>query len=155
MLHCVASIQVLYPHSLRNQIEGKKENIMTTPNIYQLHGHNLSVTYSTGELGSLKSFEYQDAFQTLVFKGAEIRIVVSEIGTLVTVTIRSTVDSGSTSFTLLVPTVNLPGPNSHAHITTEGITTLHRFSINPKLNQGQTELYIVTQLTGTAEAIPF
>ena len=128
---------------------------MTIPNIYQLHGHHLSVTYSTGDLGSIKSLEYHDVFQTLIFKGDQIRTVVSEIGTLVTVTIRLTVDSGSTSFTLLVPTVNLPGPNTHAHITTEGITTLHRFSINPKLNQGQTELYTVTQLTGTAEAIPF
>jgi len=128
---------------------------MTAPNIYHLRGPNVHVTYATGELGSLKSFEYHDSFQTLRFKGDEIRAVGSEIGTLVTVTTRLTIDSGSTSFTLLVPTVNLPGPNSQVPITTEGITTIHRFSVNPKLIRGQTELYTVIQLTGTAEAIPF
>ena len=35
---------------------------MTAHNIHQLHSHNLCVTYSTGELGSLKSFEYHDVF---------------------------------------------------------------------------------------------
>jgi hypothetical protein len=128
---------------------------MATPNIFQLQGHQLVVTYSTGELGSIKAFEYQDAFQMRMFKGDEIRTVQTEIGTLVSVTIRISVDNGSTSFTLLVPTVNLPGPNSRANITTEGITTIHRFSVIPRFNQGQTELYSVTQLTGFAEAVPF
>ncbi len=128
---------------------------MTTPNIYQLHGNQLSVIYSTGDLGSIKAFEYQDAFQTLAFKGDEIRTVQTEISTLVTVTIRRSIDTGSTSFTLLIPRVNLPSPNSQTNITTEGITTLHRFSVVPRFNQGQTDLYSVTQLTGIAEAIPF
>ena len=35
---------------------------MTAHNIHQLHSHNLCVTYLTGELGSLKSFEYHDVF---------------------------------------------------------------------------------------------
>ena len=39
-----------------------------------------------------------------------------------------TIDSGSTTFTLLVPTANLP-PSKVANITTEGITTLHKFAI--------------------------
>lgn len=128
---------------------------MTTPNIYQLHGNQIIVNYSTGDLGSIKAFEYQDTFQTLNFKGDEIRTVPTEIGTLVTVTIRRTIDTGSTSFTLLIPSVNLPSINSRVNITTEGITTLHCFSVVPRFNQGQTELYSVTQLTGIAEAIPF
>lgn len=129
---------------------------MATPNIFQLQGNQLIVTYSNGELGSIKAFEYQDAFQMRMFKGDEIRTVQTEIGTLVSVTISIGVDTGSTSFTLLVPTVNLPGPNSRANITTEGITTIHRIFFNPRIHfQGQTELYSVTQLTGFAEAVPF
>jgi hypothetical protein len=128
---------------------------MTIPNIYQLHSAQITVNYSTGDLGSIKALEYQDAIQNLTFKGDEIRTVKTELGTLVTITIRKTIDSGSTSFTLLVPTVNLPGPNVPVNITTEGITTLHRFSVVPRFNQGQTELYSVTQLTGIAEAVPF
>ncbi|MEH1983850.1 hypothetical protein [Nostoc sp.] len=41
---------------------------MTTPNIYQLHGSEIIVNYSTGELGSIKALEYQDTLQTLNFK---------------------------------------------------------------------------------------
>jgi hypothetical protein len=128
---------------------------MATPNVYHLHGPSLSVVYSTGDGGSLKALQYQDHTQSHNFSADQIRSVDTEIGTLVTVTIRMTVDAGSTSFTLLVPTVNLAGPNSPAHIKTEGITTIHSFSLVPNLNRGQTEIYTVTPLSGTAEFIPF
>lgn len=127
---------------------------MPQPNIYHLHGAQLTITYSTGALGSIARFEYQDANQTLIFPESDIRTATTEIGTLVTVTIRRTVDSGSTSFTLLLPSVNLEQTN-HATIDTVGITTIHRFSLIPNFNRGQTEFYTVTELTGTAEAINF
>jgi hypothetical protein len=72
----------------------------------------------------------------------------------VTITLRMTIDSGSTTFTLLLLTVNL-GPSNNAFIDTEGITTIHRFSTVPAFNQGQTELYTATRLTGTASFVPF
>jgi len=109
------------------------------PDMYQLQGAQLHITYSTTSFDGKPRFVYQDA---------------TEIGTLVTVTIRMTIDTGSTSFTLLVPTVNL-GPSNHATIHTEGITTIHRFSIIPMFNQGQTELYSVSPLTGTASFVIF
>ena len=128
---------------------------MTAPNAYHLHAKHLSISYSTTGFAGKPSFEYHDVQQTLIFTEDQIRTVTSDIGTLVTVTIRRTVDSGSTSFTLLVPNVNVTGPHLQVHITTEGITTLHRFSIVPALNQGQTEFYTVTKLTGTAEILEF
>jgi hypothetical protein len=51
-----------------------------------------------------------------------------------------------------VPRVNLDQAIS-VPIITEGITTIHRFSIVPALNHGQTELYTVVRLTGTASAV--
>jgi len=128
---------------------------MVTPNIYHLHGHQLSITYANGQGGAMHSLEYQDASQTLTFNDNQITTQPTDIGTLVTVTTRLTVDSGGTTFTLFVPNVNLPGPNQHVSITTEGILTLHRFSIIPSLMMGQTELYHVTRLTGTAAALTF
>lgn len=128
---------------------------MSIPNIYQFHAPQLTINYSTGELGSIRALEYQDPSQKLEFKSDEIRTVKTELGTLVTVTIHKTIDSGSTSFTLFVPTVNLSQLNTSTNITTEGITTRHRFSVVPRFNQGQTELYSVTQLSGTAKAVPF
>lgn len=125
-----------------------------TPDFYQLHGSQLHITYSTTSFDGKPRFVYQDASQTLTFEGDQIRTAITEIGVLVTVTTRMTVDSGSTTFTLLVPTVNL-GPSDQASIHTEGITTIHRFSIVPAFNQGQTESYTVMPLTGTASLVVF
>ncbi len=71
-----------------------------------------------------------------------------------TVTLCMTVDTGSTTFTLLVPTINL-GPSNQSLIDTVGITTIHRFSIVPAFNQGQIELYKITPLTGIASFVQF
>ncbi len=121
------------------------------PDVYRLHGHELHVVYMPVGAGGLTHFSYQDAVQTLNFTGDQVRTLDTEIGTLVSVTIRMTVDTGSTEFSVLIPTVNL-GPTKTAHIETEGITTIHRFSLIPSLMQGQTELYSCKHLTGTADS---
>src|SRR5207237_1013212 len=94
-----------------------------TPNLFQVHGDRVHVTYSTTSLVENPQFHYQDTHGVQNFEGDAIRTVESEIGTLVTVTIAPrTIDSGSTSFTLLVPHVNLDQANQ-VPIRTEGITT--------------------------------
>jgi hypothetical protein len=128
--------------------------IPTTPNLFTLQGHHLQVTYSPTSFDGKPNLQYHDPFQALQFSGEEIRTLASEIGTLVTVTIRRTVDAGSTSFTLVVPQVNLD-PSKRAQITAFGITTVHRFSVIPVLNLGQTDLYTVTELSGTAALVDF
>ena len=125
------------------------------PNLYQLHGGPLHVTYSTTSFTGKPQLSYKDGSQSLNFTGDQIRKTSTEIGTLVTVTIRMTVDSGSTTFTLLVPTVNLTGSVMTAPVQTIGITTVHRFSVVPVGNQGQTELYTGTQLSSTASHVMF
>jgi hypothetical protein len=45
------------------------------------------------------------------FTGSEIGVVeVPDLGTLVSVTVLLTIDSGSTTFTVLLPRANLPAP---------------------------------------------
>ena len=127
---------------------------LSTPNLYQLHGHHLHITYSTSSIDGKPRFQYHDPFQTLQFSGDQIRTLESEIGTLVTVTIRLTPDFGSTSFTLLVPQVKLDQSNE-TRITTFGVTTLHRLSIAPQLDRGQTEHNPIAELAGTAASVAF
>jgi hypothetical protein len=127
----------------------------TSPNLYELQGGGIHVTYSTSGFGAKQSFSYQDANGSQNFTGDHIKVVETSIGALVTVVIRLTVDSGSTSFSVLLPTVNLTGPGHPAPISTVGITTIHRFSIIPAFNRGQTELYQITPLLGTAEQVLF
>lgn len=125
-----------------------------TPNLYELKGGNLHATYSTTGKDGQPYFSYQDGNQTLSFKGKEIRQEKSEAGTLVSVTLRMTVDSGSTTFTLLVPAVRLVEPSS-VQIHTIGIETVHKFSVVPPANLGQIETYTTTELSGEAKVVLF
>jgi hypothetical protein len=133
---------------------------ITTPNLYNLSGCNqrgskVKVTYSTSSFTGKPLFNYQDQEQTLNFTGDEIRTKESEIGTLVTVTIRKTVDTGSTTFSLLIPRINLQKSYESVSIETKGITTINRFSPIPKFNFGQIQTYTITPLKGTAQSVAF
>jgi hypothetical protein len=122
------------------------------PNLFQLSGKRVHISYSTTGVDGKPHFTYQDLQQTLNFSGDEIRSVETEVGTLVSVTIRLTVDSGGMTFSVLLPRVNIPGEQS-VPIRTIGITTLHKFSIVPMI--GQRDLYRVTPLTGSAARLFF
>jgi hypothetical protein len=125
------------------------------PNLYVLSGGGIHVTYSTSGLNGQPHLTYSSPVTSRTFSGNEITTTNSPIGTLVTVTIQLTPDAGSTTFSLLVPVVNLNSNTDIVAITTEGITTHHRFSIFPPALHGQIETYGVTQLTGNAEHVLF
>jgi hypothetical protein len=132
---------------------GKVTAMANQPTLYELSGNGIHVTYATSSLQGQPQFNYHDAFQARNFTGNQIQTADTVLGRLVTVFLVQTVDSGSTTFTLLVPSVNLP-PSKVSNITTEGITTLHKFAI-VKPPQGQTELYTVHKLHGTARFVEF
>ena len=124
------------------------------PNLYELSGGGISITYSTTGLQGQPHFSYHDAVQVKNFTGNQITTVQTSIGLLVTVLIHLTVDAGSTTFSVLLPNVNLPAaPFGSANITAEGITTLHRFSIFHI--HGQTEFYTAVPMQGTAAHVLF
>jgi hypothetical protein len=126
------------------------------PNQYLLHGHGLHITYVTFVPGPVHpgdpgppTFVYQDAQQTLTFHSPDVQVVDTELGQVVSVRIRMTVDQGSTTFSLLLPRVNV-SDHQPVPIRTEGITALHRFALAPGLAHGQQDFYTVTPLHGTA-----
>jgi hypothetical protein len=127
----------------------------TAPDHYQLSGGGISITYLPKGAGGVAHLLYQDAQRTLNFSGDQIRTVeVPDIGTIVSVTLILTVDTGSTTFSVLIPRTTLQSAvGSSAHIRTEGITTVHRFSVLPASLLGQDELYTVTPLHGTASDV--
>jgi hypothetical protein len=126
----------------------------TAPNLYQLTGRQLHITYSTSGVDGKPHFSYQDAQQSHDFAGDEIRVVECDLGSVVSVYILRTFDSGSTSFSLFVPKVGLvDGAPQTLH--TQGVTTIHKFSILPPFNVGQKDLYHVASLHGTAANVVF
>lgn len=119
------------------------------PSLYTLSGGNLQITYALTGPNGQPQFTYQDPNQGLTFTGNQIQVVDTELGKVVSVRIRMTVDTGSTTFSVLLPRVNLI-PDTFAAVHTEGITTLHRFSIFQALDRGQQDFYTVTPLQGFA-----
>ena len=129
---------------------------VAAPNQYHLSGDGITVSYfpqGRGPIGPAGAihFVYQDAIRTLTFTADEVRIVdVPDLGTVVSVSIQTTVDIGYTSFSVLVPYIRLADTlGASAPVQTEGITTLHRSPLFP-IGQAQTETYTVCPLTGTA-----
>lgn len=59
------------------------------------------------------------------FAGSQIRTLNTEIGTLVSVTTQLTVDTGSTSFSVLIPAITLTAVGDQKAFTTDAIITAH------------------------------
>jgi hypothetical protein len=125
-------------------------NQFSLANRYDLSGKHLHITYLPHGTAGKPQFSYQDLQQTLSFSGDEIRSAETEIGMLVSVTLRMTVDTGGTTFSVLLPHVDVPAEQS-SPIQTFGITTLHKFSILPV--SGQHDFYTVTRLHGSASIL--
>ena len=82
---------------------------LVAANMFTAAGGSLHVSYSTNGIDGKPHLSYQDPVRSLSFTGDEIRRVEGDLGAVVSVTIVRTVDSGSTSFSLLVPHVNVAG----------------------------------------------
>jgi hypothetical protein len=134
--------------------------VPSVPNQYHVNGGGISVSYypdgfgpPVEDRGSLL-LVYQDAHRSQSYFSDEVRTVkVDDLGMVVSVTLVESVDIGSTTFSLLVPDVQLPEQQTSVFIHTEGITTVHRVFV-ALLGHPQSETYTVTALDGTAAAGP-
>lgn len=86
------------------------------------------------------------------FAGSQIRALNSEIGALVTVTTRLTIDAGSTSFSVLIPAISLTGISDHQTFATEAIVTTHTGPNSVPLT-GVHETYQFIPLKGEASFV--
>lgn len=125
-----------------------------TPNQYDLKGPGVSISYSTSSLVGRPQLSFKKGRQTLTFTGDEIGVSATQIGTLVTVTIAAVVDRDSTTFSFLLPAVQLSTPSSKQSFRTIGLTTVHKTTIAgpPK---GVQQTYKAVALTGSARQVAF
>jgi hypothetical protein len=145
------------PTAAQAQTQGQQQLQFVQPNLFTLAGGGLHVSYATSGIDGKPRLTYQSPQQALSFSGDEIRTAeVQDLGLMVvSVTIVPSVDAGTTTFSLLVPRMNLPAQFATAPIRTDGITTHHAFSIVQAFNQGQRDFYTVTALHGTASHVVF
>src|SRR5215469_316589 len=86
------------------------------------------------------------------FAGSQIRTRNTEVGTLVSVTTEMTVDTGSTSFSVLIPAVTLTSFADHKTIATEAIITRHTGPNSVPIT-GVHETYEFVPLSGEASFV--
>ncbi len=98
------------------------------PNRYSLQNSDGStkVVYETSSLIGQPTLSLTEGGAAARnFSGAQIRVLATEIGSLVSVTTRMTIDTGSTSFSVLIPAISLPSLTSRQAFTTDAIVTSH------------------------------
>ena len=126
------------------------------PNQFELEGDGVRISYHAGQFidePTLPQFTYQAAGETLVFHKGEIRTEEAEgsqLGTLVSVTIRKTIDAGETVLVLLLPSINLAGQQEQSFDTLAIVT--QSFGILP--HKGARLTYKAYNLSGTARLVP-
>ena len=126
----------------------------TEPNLFELTDYGTSVTYSTTSIAGQPQLTYRDEARELSFSGPEIETLDIGIGVLVTVTLEVVPDSDTTTFSLLLPAINLD--DGETAFETQGILTTHRSSIGgPGLLRGALQTYSVLPLRGTARLVAF
>ena len=129
------------------------------PNLFNLEGVGVSVSYSTSSIAGVPRFTYRDGSHTVDRSGDEIRtlgVEIAGIGTLVTVDIEHVPDLRTVTFTLLLPTINLPQEAEASTFQTVGVLTTHHTTIGgPGLIAGQVQTYQVLSLCGTAQHVVF
>jgi hypothetical protein len=124
------------------------------PNLYQLTDSGLKISYSSSSFDGKPRFTYEKGRKTLNFTGDEIHVDDTEIGRLVTVTLAKTVDTGFTSFSVLIPQINLAKIGAKQAFRSIGVQTEHKLTIDTPAT-GPLETYKVTALRGSASRVLF
>ena len=125
-------------------------------NLYELSGEDTSIGYTPLGFGGSSQLTYRRADQDIVFRGREVRIAATEIGTLVTVDVAFVPDLETVTFSLFVPAVNLRNGTAEAPVETIGLLTSAKTSIGgPGLVQGQLMTYRAIPLVGRARLVDF
>jgi hypothetical protein len=125
-----------------------------TPNQYDLSGPGVRISYSTSSITGSPQLSFTKGRKTLTFTGAEIGVVDTNIGGLVTVTIAMTPDKSFTTFSVVLPAIQLARETSKQAFRTLGITTIHKTSLAGPVN-GVQQTYKSVQLKGAAQRVAF
>jgi hypothetical protein len=114
--------------------------------MFLLTGGDLKISYYINEDNS-SELDYQDSQGSQTFQSDHLHIQQSAIGTLITATLNKSADTGTTTFTLVLPNVKLGGQTKQP-LETFGVIT-QDFSSDSRVGSQLT--YRVVSLQGTGE----
>lgn len=124
------------------------------PNQYSLSNKQIKVEYSTSGIQGQPSLSYRERGQTSNFNGDQIRVQSTELGDLVSVTLKTTVDVGFSAFSLLIPAIEVSGPGGQEAFETVGIQADHKTPLVQPPTGARTT-YKTEKLKGTARIVEF
>ena len=119
------------------------------PNQYDLRGQGVSISYSVTSITGKPQLSFKKGRTTLNFTGDEIGVLDTTIGSLISVTVATTIDRDFTSFSFLLPSIQLTSPSARQAFRTIGVTTVHKTTIAGPI-KGAQQTYKSVQLRGTA-----
>src|SRR3954451_24014544 len=125
-----------------------------TPNQYDLTGPGVRIGYSTSSIAGIPQLSFTKGRKALTFTGKEIGVVETSIGALVTVTIAMTADKSFTTFSVLLPAIQLAKETGKQAFGSLGIITIHKTSLAGPV-KGVQQTYKSNQLKGTAQRVAF
>ena len=125
----------------------------TAPNLFALSGEGIGVTYSTTSIDGKPRMTVNKGRRTFSFSGNQIDSRDAGIGTLVTVVLEKIADKGSTSFSVLLPAIQL-GDSKKQSFRTIGITTVASTTIAGPV-KGAQQTYKPIALRGSAQLADF
>ncbi|MFZ2899150.1 MAG: hypothetical protein WA004_11035 [Saprospiraceae bacterium] len=129
---------------------------MNQANLFDLKNLTLKINYSASGIDGKPHLSYQKGSTQLNFRGNQIRRKETEIGTLVSVTLKTVPDLYSRVFSLLLPQVNVPDGSSEVAVNVKALETTVKTSIGgPDLVSGQVQAYKVYSLIGKARSVVF
>lgn len=123
------------------------------PNLYELTGTRLKVTYSSSSIAGKPLMTIRQGRKDQQFTGNEIKTDKTQIGQLITVTTETQPDRKTVLFSVLLPDVNLPD-SLKANIKTEAVITTIKTTIAGP-GKGQVQTYKTVLLSGTARSVDF
>ncbi|NJR41115.1 MAG: hypothetical protein HC781_22580 [Leptolyngbyaceae cyanobacterium CSU_1_4] len=137
--------------TVANYNEGTDFNLQ--PNLFELQGYDIQITYSTTSITGQPLFNYSDRVESLTFSGNEIVVEDTGLGQIVTVQLKSNrADEGIESITLLIPIIQMAEAQS-IMIQTLAVLSKQAVFVAPGARQLQT--YHPIYLSGTAQAVAF
>lgn len=128
---------------------------MADANIFEFTGENVQISYSArgpfiDQPGLQPTITYQDSEQTLTFTSDQIRTQQSELGTLVSVTLKPSIDAGATILTILLPIIAMGDAGEQPFVTYAIVS--QTFGMLPHV--GASHVYNVLQLDGVGTFMP-
>jgi len=125
-------------------------------NLFELWGRGIHINFSTNGIDGKPRMHYQAYGEEKHFVGDEIRVGESELGREVTVTLEAIPDLKTTTFTVLIPKVNIGDDSPRVRFCTVGVHADHFTSIGgPNLVRGPLAAYDGTDLHGIAQSVVF